>query len=97
MTWADMHRAIMARFDEVNARLTDIDGRLVTIEDRTGEMAGAIEKIKANTETLREGLEGLSNKIDELDVSYALDELVDAERRRELNGMRDELRARRVG
>ena len=96
MTWAQILSQIMARFDALDQTLNglrgdleDIHNRVVTLEDRTAEVARAedIEALRAKLNDLDVNVSTLGRTLDDQgnvgEALYLLDELADAERRRE--------------
>lgn len=103
MTWTELYKRISARFDAIDERLmalsTDITNiradieetrdKLVTLEDRTAEMARAedIGELRDQIENLDTNVTALGREIEQrgnVDEALGLlDELVDDARRRE--------------
>ena len=101
MTWHQFYTQILARFDAIDAQLTDFQSRLVTLADRTEKMADDLDDVREEADAIRDGVGNLTRIVDELgsfdQAAYALDEIAEDIRRREYAEWRDGARAAMKG
>lgn len=96
---AAITETIAAAEQRIMVRLDDIENRIVGLEDKITEVGKQADEIK---DEILNRIEGVQKTVDTFDTSKldgaveALGELADAERRRGLNEIRDDIRMRRV-
>lgn len=97
MTTDEKLDLILARLDGLEADMAGLNNRAVTLDDRTVEMAGALDAIARTTEGIRDGVVNLTGAVDEMgrfdEAAFQLEELIEADRRRERREWRDGARA----
>lgn len=92
MTWEQILKRIMERFDSIDARLDEFHERLVTLEDRTTEMPD-MKALDTAVDDINRGIGRISCDCDAESAFALLGNLVEAEHRRELAEMREGARA----
>ena len=101
MTWHQFYTQILARFDAIDAQLTDFQSRLVTLADRTEKMADDLDGIGEEVDGIRDSVDNLTVSVNELggfdQAAYALDEIAEDIRRKEHAEWRDGARAAMKG
>lgn len=92
--------AIDKQVTDLAFQVGEVHNRLVGIEDKATELGGHLDEVrdglKSQIEEIQEALDKIDTDSIGDEIRFDLNELVDAERRRGLNEMRDELRGRRA-
>lgn len=94
-TWAQIEARIMTRFDAIEAQISDVEHRLVSVDDRTLEQAEVIKGIGEVVDKVKRDLGYIPTKHDCCagEAAGLLDELAEDARRRERLGWLAEARA----